>query len=57
MEMLTNDKHSSLMRKSVIYGQKSFITSGPGAGPMSGSVSVSTGWKVKKSFIFVVHAK
>ena len=23
---LTNDKHSSLLRKSVIYGQKSFIT-------------------------------
>jgi hypothetical protein len=27
---LTNDKHSSLLRKSVIYGQKSFITLGPG---------------------------
>jgi hypothetical protein len=28
---LTNDKHSSLLRKSVIYGQKSFITLDPGA--------------------------
>ncbi len=27
---LTNDKHSSLIRKSVIYEQKSFITLGPG---------------------------
>ncbi len=27
---LTNDKHSSLLRKSVIYGQKSFITLSPG---------------------------
>ncbi len=26
LEKLTNDKHSSLLRKSVIYGQKSFIT-------------------------------
>jgi hypothetical protein len=29
-EKLTNEKHSSLLRKSVIYGQKSFITLGPG---------------------------
>jgi len=27
---LTNDKRSSLLRKTVIYGQKSFITLGPG---------------------------
>jgi hypothetical protein len=33
MEMLTNDKHSSLMRKSLIYGQKSFITLAPGRSP------------------------
>jgi hypothetical protein len=26
---LTNDKRSSLLRKTVIYGQKSFITLGP----------------------------
>jgi hypothetical protein len=29
-EMLTNDKHTSLLQKSVIYEQKSFITMGPG---------------------------
>jgi hypothetical protein len=29
-EKLTNDKHSSLLQKSVIYGPKSFITMGPG---------------------------
>jgi hypothetical protein len=28
LEKLTNDKHSRLLQKSVIYGQKSFITSG-----------------------------
>ncbi len=28
--MLSNDKYSSLLRKSVIYRQKSFITFGPG---------------------------
>jgi hypothetical protein len=28
---LAGDKHSSLLRKSVNYGQKSFITLGPGA--------------------------
>jgi hypothetical protein len=28
-EKLTNDQHSSLLRKSVIYGQKSFITLAP----------------------------
>jgi hypothetical protein len=27
---LTNNKHSSLLRESIIYGQKSFITLGPG---------------------------
>jgi hypothetical protein len=27
---LTNDKHSSLLRKSVIYGQKNFISLAPG---------------------------
>jgi hypothetical protein len=26
LERFTKDKHSSLLRKSVIYGQKSFIT-------------------------------
>ncbi len=30
---LTNDKHSSLLHKSVIFGQKSFITLGPDALP------------------------
>ncbi len=30
LEKLTKDKHSSLLRRSVIYGQKSFITLGPG---------------------------
>jgi len=40
MEKLTNDKHSSLLRKSVNYGQKSFITLGPGG-------------KVSKTFKFV----
>jgi hypothetical protein len=30
LKKLTNDKHSSLLRKSVIYGQKSFIILGPG---------------------------
>jgi hypothetical protein len=30
----TNDKHSSLLRKSVIYGQKSFMTLGPGRGSL-----------------------
>ncbi len=29
-EKLTNDKHSSLLRKSVTYRQKSFIAQGPG---------------------------
>ncbi len=29
LEKLTNDKHSSLFLKYVIYGQKSFITLGP----------------------------
>ncbi len=28
-EKLTNDKHSSLLRKSVIYGQKKFYNIGP----------------------------
>jgi hypothetical protein len=30
MKKLTNDKHSSLLRKSAIYVQKRFITLGPG---------------------------
>jgi hypothetical protein len=30
VKKLTNDKHSSLLQKSVIYEQKSFITLGPG---------------------------
>ncbi len=29
LKKLTNDKHSSLLRKSVIYRQKSFITLSP----------------------------
>ncbi len=29
LERLARDKHSSLLRKSLNYGQKSFITSGP----------------------------
>jgi hypothetical protein len=28
LEKLTNDKHSSLLRKSVIYGQKKFFNIG-----------------------------
>ncbi len=34
-QKLTNDKHSSLLWKPVIYGQKSFITLGPGANLLS----------------------
>ncbi len=34
LEKLTNDKHSSLLQKSVIYGQKSFITLGRSASEM-----------------------
>jgi hypothetical protein len=30
LEKLARDEHSSLLRKSVIYGQKSFITLAPG---------------------------
>ncbi len=30
MKKLTKDKYSSLLQKSVTYGQKSFITLGPG---------------------------
>ena len=30
LEKLARDKHSSLLQKSVIYRQKSFITLGPG---------------------------
>jgi hypothetical protein len=30
LEKLTNDKHSSLLWKTIIYRQKSFIALGPG---------------------------
>jgi hypothetical protein len=42
MEKLARDKHSSLLQKSVHYGQKSFITLAPGRGP-GGYSSQSSG--------------
>jgi hypothetical protein len=39
-EKLTNDNHSSLLRKSVIYGKRSFITLGPGVNDIKPFTSV-----------------
>ncbi len=57
LEQLAKDKYSSLLQKSVIYGQKSFITLGPGVNVIeffhrelqifeqSQCVCVRRGWK------------
>jgi hypothetical protein len=37
---MTNDKHFSLLRNSVIYGQKSFITLTPGSNVIKKFLSV-----------------
>ncbi len=46
---LTNDKHSSLLRDSVIYGQKSFITLRPGAGGGGGGKLTAQDFQVHKA--------
>ncbi len=65
MEKLARDKHSSLLRKSLNYGQKSFMTlaSGPGAiiefteevklPGHAGSSLLQPGSKNIKSFVIV----
>ncbi len=47
LEKLTNDKHSSLLRKYVIYGQKSFITMGPGPSPTKSSTHAGSSLALK----------
>jgi hypothetical protein len=41
LEKLTNDKHSSLLQKSVIYGQKKFYNIGPWYRPREGATTLS----------------
>ncbi len=47
---LTNDKRSSLLRKTVIYGQKSFITLGPAGASIYGFV-------LKNSFFLILFSE
>jgi hypothetical protein len=44
LEKFTKDKHSSLLRKSVIYGQKSFLTLGPGFIVLKSTFFVTDSW-------------